>query len=48
MKGAGNPSMIMVHMCVDLQQGKGEKEELGVRIYTHQSDSLVLASSLSN
>lgn len=30
MKGAGNPSMIMVHMCVDLQQGKGEKEELGV------------------
>lgn len=44
MKGAGNPSMIMVYMCVGLKQGKGEKEEFGVKIYTHQSDSLVLSS----
>lgn len=48
MKGAGNPSMIMVYICVGLKQGKGEKEEFGVKIYTHQSDSLVLSSSLSD
>lgn len=48
MKGAGNPSMAMAYVCVGLQQGKGEKEEFGVKIYTHQSDSLVLSSSLSN
>lgn len=48
MKGAGNPSMAIAYVCVGLQQGKGEKEEFGVKIYTHQSDSLVLSSSLSN
>ena len=47
-EGGWNPSMAIAYVCVGLQQGKGEKEEFGVKIYTHQSDSLVLSSSLSN
>lgn len=34
MKGAGNPSMIMVYICVGLKQGKGEKEVWGQNLYT--------------